>query len=301
MSNNVEWLNQNASRSYPFREDATLIDEAGVATLPNELVVDFVFTSPYGADLSLHLKTLLFSSDVLSLAFADADGVTVTALTVILADHEENDGYRVVGQGEYEDATGRITLGDLSELDRRIPPGYYTFNAETAAMEDCTVRPDIRGVRALKILNADGSESLPIYGNVKLVAGINVRLTSVTDELGNPAIRLDALSDDLEEECDCDASVLRPDPIRTINGIAPDGNGNIEILTPGENTNIIGSTGVLTIVDTNSEPCCGCEELEIITSNAQPYQHTVDRMTEMLEQLNSRQSEFSSKVLRSIV
>jgi hypothetical protein len=300
VAGNIEWLNQNASRNYPFREDASLTDSTGISRLPNNVVVDFVFTAPAGLDLEIYLKTFLFGDGLISMVFADSSGSTVTSLTVDTTTHVENSGYKLVGQGEYEDAVGRIAIGDLTELSLEVPQGSYSFTQDNASLEVATIRPDIRGVRALKLLYADGSESQPIYGNVKLVAGLNVRLTRV-DVGTEQGIRIDALSNDLEEECDCDTELLNPTPIRTINGVEPDGNGNIEILTPGSTTDISGSTGRLTLSDTSTEPCCGCTELEQLTESAQDMQTTLQRLAEIAEALGAKQTDFSNNVLRSIV
>ena len=298
MANNMEWLNQNSLRSYPFREDTLLQDVSGLITLPNSLVVDFVMVAPADTDLELRLKSVLYGTDLLSLSFVDAAGAMVTSVAVSLDSHSENDGYALSGQGDYEDAVGRITFGDLSELSDVMPEGSYSFADGTALLEATVVRPDIRGVRALKILHADGTQSDPIYGRVKLVPGLNVRLTT---ETGGNGIRIDALSTDLEEDCDCDSEFLNPKPITSIAGVLPDTSGNIEILPGGENTEIIGGQGTLTIKDTATEPCCGCEELEELVASAKIALHTCERLEEFLQKLEGRQSNLISNVLRSIV
>lgn len=298
MAGNLEWLNQNSLRSYPFREDTSLADDSGLSTLPNELIVDFVMVAPSDLDLELQLKSLLFGSDLLSMSFCDATGSTVTSVSVSLDSHSENDGYKISGQGEYEDAAGRITLGNLTELSNLLPEGSYSFGLGSAVLEQTVVRPDIRGVRALKILYADGSESDPIYGRVKLVAGLNVRLSTSEDGKG---IRIDSLTTDLEEECDCDSEFLSPSPITSLAGILPDESGNIELIPGGENMTISGERGQIVLTDTSTEPCCGCSELEELMSGAQIAIHTMEKLQEEFDNLNEKQKEFIANLLRSIV
>ena len=211
--------------------------------------------------------------------------------------HVENQGYKLAGQNAYDDAVGRIAIGDLSSLEYDIPPGQYQFEAE---LEPTTVRPDIRGVRALKVISADGSISDSIYGTVYLRAGINMQITHIPDPI-EPVIRFDSLTNDLEEECDCDSELLSPTPITSVNGVAPDGTGNITISAPGECTKISGGQGQITIEDDCAEPCCGCEELETLISTLELLTVNSERLQEFADTLQQRQEEFSEKVLRSIV
>lgn len=295
MADNLEWLNANSLRSYPFREDTNLVDETGAVTLPNSLVVDFVLVSPYGTDLELQLKNVLYGVDLLALTFGDVDGTIVTSVTIPLGSHTENDGYKLVGQGDYEDCVGRVAIGKTSELADVMPQGSYSFSTGSALLEATTIRPDVRGVRALKVVHADGSESNPIYGNVKLLEGLNIRLVPQAD-----GVRIDAITTDLEEDCECDSELLKPGPIRSLSGVIPDVNGNIEIITVGENIAISGGIGKLVITDTSTQPCCGCEELEAITAAAQLAQDTADKVANRAEQLAARQNSLGENVIRTI-
>jgi len=295
--NNIEWLNQNAGRAFPFREDTNLKDSTGTITLPNRLVVDFVLASPSEVDLVVKLSSLQFSGSLLSMIFTDADGNIVTSLAVDLGSHTENQGYRLVGQNIYDDTTGRIAIGDLTDLEYDIPPGQYEFDCE---FEPTTVRPDIRAVRALRVVSADGSISDAIYGTVYLRAGTNMQITHIPDPI-EPVIRFDALISDLEEECECDSELLSPSPITSINGVSPDGAGNITISAPGECTNISGGQGQIVIEDDCAEPCCGCEELETLMSTIELMSVNLERLQQFVDELETRQEEFSEKVLRSIV
>lgn len=296
MSNNIEWLNQNEGRAYPLKEDTSLVDATGNVTLPNNIIVDFVLVAPADLELTLYLTRVQLSTDLLTLIFSDAFGVTVTSLIVDLDAHTDGAGYKLNGQNAYDDAVGRIAIGNLSDIQQDMPQGQFDFTAE---LETCVVRPDIRGVRALRVINADGSQSDPIYGTVLFKAGLNMRLTYVPG--AEPAIRFDSLATDLEEDCDCNSALLKPAPITSINGVAPDGTGNIDIQTPGGCTNMSGGEGQLTLEDDCAQPCCGCDELEQITDTLAIVQQTVERLEEFNEQLKINQEDFSTKVLRSIV
>ena len=68
---NLEWLNANAERAFPFKEDGSRQDVNALIRLPNSLIVDLVFVVPAGADYRYWLKSLMYSGTHLSLVLAD--------------------------------------------------------------------------------------------------------------------------------------------------------------------------------------------------------------------------------------
>ena len=74
MSQNIEWLNQNANRNYPFQEDMSRSDSLGIVQLPNYLVVDMVFVVPADVNQGYYLGQLLYSGSTLVLVFNAEDG-----------------------------------------------------------------------------------------------------------------------------------------------------------------------------------------------------------------------------------
>lgn len=251
-----EWLNQNEHRAYPFREDAVLDDSTGTITVPNGLVLDFIMTLEASADFVLRLTTLTKASGFYAFTFSDADGVTVASVSVNASDHTYGQAHALTGVGDYEICRGRVVLGRLDSLDVDMPDGVYTF--DDAALEACTVRPDLRAVRSIRATDGFG-ESAPLYGHVRLIEGRNIRLTQ--DDTTN-AIQIDAITDEsFTEQCDCETAVVGG-TVRTINGVAVDnlkleaGTG-VEVTVSGD-TIRIGSPGVT--------PCCSCVELAAVTS-----------------------------------
>jgi hypothetical protein len=72
--------------------------------------------------------------------------------------------------------------------------------------------------------------------------------------------------EDFREVCQCNDIELGP-CVRTINGIAPNVEGNIDIL--GSDCIEVKSSGQASIEvsDTCAKPCCGCTELDILVSD----------------------------------
>jgi hypothetical protein len=270
MSVYQEWLNSNAYRAYPFKEDTPVkaINDVGVS-LPKYLFVDLVLTIAAPHDVTVRLSQLAFVGDFITAVFVDSTQRPVTTLTVNTAVHTANTAYALVGQGIYEDARGKAVLGPLDQLKTDLPEGIYTFAAE---LETCTVRPDIRGVRSLQV-GSGGNLSAYIGGIVKLIEGTNIRLTYLPDVNG---IRIDAIAGDgLNEQPDCDDAYELPQCIRSINGVSIQ---DVVIVGDGKCVEVKTAGNKITISDKCSQPCCGCNELEFITTNLELLQSTLKRL-----------------------
>lgn len=319
MAANVEWLNSNANRAYPLAEDASRKDTSGSVTLPNNFLVDLVFVVPADVDESYHVGSIQFSSSSLTLTVTAAgSGLPAGSVTIDVDAHQENGAYDIDGAPDFSDARGRAVFGNLENLRSYLPEGSYTFTAAAGKLEARAVRPDLRSLRYLQIQNQDGSISEPISGIIRLVPGNNIRLsvepeetTTVVDPVtGDPVtvvstpagIRIDAISDpDFNEECECESSFPKPDPILMINGVTGDENG--EVFLEGENCIEFSSGGnsTITVDDTCAEPCCGCPELEFITQNLVLLEDSINKLVARAEELATRQENFYNNVLASLM
>lgn len=264
---NLEWLNMNAARAFPFREDTTRQDVNRLITIPDNLLVDFVMVAPSAADLDfIYVSKLLFSGTTLTLIISESGGAILTSVTTSIT-APQNTVYNLVGQGDFSDARGRIVFGELSMLADSLPEGVFEFAGEATKFESRCIRPDLRSVRMLKLVKADGSVVGPITGIVELVEGANVRLTYTA---GNPSrITISAIDGEgLTQECECDKTYAPPPPIRTINGVPGDSGGNM-VVDGYDCVSVEMGSAQLKLKDKCAKPCCGCTELEFITSNMQ--------------------------------
>jgi hypothetical protein len=148
-------------------------------------------------------------------------------------------------------------------------------------------------------------------GDIKLIAGTNMRiryvpLTIVENgvEKACPGIRFDAISgENLNEECECDTVVKKPSCIQTINGVAPDNSGNINII--GDSCIEISDatkteSGFIMIVDNCSKPCCGCAELQYLTGNIKLLESTLDRLNATTDQVQTRIENFYLNFIQTV-
>jgi hypothetical protein len=320
MAQNIEWLNENSGRAYPFHEDTSRVDISGSATIPNHMITDLVVVVPADASDIFYVRSIQVGAGQLRLVIADAATSDVAAVGPIdLLTHNANDSYAVIGVGGYTDVQGRIAFGDLSDLTQFIGEGTYEFDAAAARLEDRAVRPDLRSLRFLQVFDPAGSLSDPISGTVRLIPGSNIQLAyvppvvvdipdAVTGDLVptviTPAgIRIDAVNaSDFDEECACESTFPQPDPIRMINGVTGDVAGKV-LFESLEGCLQISSGGanVLTIQDNCCTPCCGCPELEFITQQLIILEDSIQKLERRAEDLNTRQQTFFTNVLGSLL
>jgi len=287
---NQEWLNTNASRAYPLREDSsrTPVDIHGVVIpgvqLPNYMIVDFVLTASSEPLPEVYIKYVACVGNLLTLSFYDSSDAPIALLTVNLDTHLANNAYSIIGSDTYDDARGKVVLGDLSRIKYDVPEGSYTFEFSATQLESSTIRPDLRGVRSLQVFTST-TQSEYLYGHVKLVAGNNVKLTYVP---AYNAIRIDALSGvGLNADCDCGTGTGTT--VQTINGIPIK---DLVITGDGSCVDVVTSGNTITIADKCSTPCCGCQELELITGSLKILEVTVTNLQTYAMRLAERIDNF---------
>lgn len=297
---NIEWLNQNAVRAYPFRENADMIprDSAGNrlvdAKIPTGLVVDFIITVPGPLTPRIYLSKLTHIGGVMSFVFSDQDDRKVASTEVDLREHRKYAAYSLTGLGTYDDVRGTLVLGDTGRINVNVPEGIYVFTLDSAEFEPATVRPAIRGVRSLQLSN-QGAETDYIYGHVKLVAGNNIRLTYLEEY---NAIRIDAIEGaGLNEVCDCVEELGLTNVTRTINGIPIE---DVIITGDGQCVDVSISGNRIVISDMCSTPCCGCPELEFVTSSLKVLEATTSNLQSYANQLSERISNFVTSFVLTV-
>jgi hypothetical protein len=314
---NIEWLNQNALRAFPFKEDAAKVDEAGLIAIPDRILVDLIFVVPADVAAIFHLRTLTIAGPHLTMVFSDDSGNTFSSLTVDLGTHQTNDAYDLLGTGEFRDARGKVVIGDLTNLSADIPDGLYTFSVTATSLESRTVRPDLRQVRSLQLVRADGTTSEELTGIIRLIEGTNARLTfvpAVIDLVPDPitgtpvptvttpaGVRFDCIGGDpFDQECECEQSFPLPDCIRSINGVTGDENGNLLLESADLCLTLSDSGNVITFEDKCARPCCGCAELDFVVDTLNTLQSSVEILDGRAGELQTQQQNFQNNVLGSL-
>jgi len=296
----VEWLNQNAWRAYPFQENTTRYphDTYGNTltslALPNYVVVDMVFTMPGDGNIRMYLSQFACVGDILTFVFRETstDSI-VSAVTVDRATHVPNTGYAMAGTADWFDARGWLTVGDLRRMSADLPAGLYNYAQAQTLLETRVVRPALRGIRSIRITNADNVSDL-LYGHINLFAGENIRLEYDAD---NNGIWIHAEPNvGYREPCDCE-SATQTNVVHTINGIPLE---DVTIVGDGSCVEVRTEGDMIIISDTCSEPCCGCPELDLLNENVKIIEASLSRLESYAEKLAERISNFVTNFVLTV-
>jgi len=301
---NLQWLNHNSQRSYPFTDAATKKDTSGSITLPDSFIVALYM--PVHAALAVEPQRFyiqqvgIFPTGLtVTIGYDDEDTTQVTVATVNIptVTHVENRSYAIAGVDDFDDTVGKLVIGNLDEIND-VAPGLYTFDSTGGALETDCIRPQIRGVTSISVVNSTNSRSERLYGDIELFAGNNMRITASQVSGQDPQIRFDAIEGEgLNEECICEEE---PEGIciRTINGILPLPDGNFRLL--GDDCiNVLPITNGVQLEDQCSAPCCGCEELDALVRQIDRFADGAVTLTNFVSDLNSEVTEMSGVVLGS--
>jgi len=286
---NVPWLNENTQRNYPISEEATLFDISGSFRLPLNLIVDLVWPVQATADVEtdhFHIYNVSIFGDGITITLG-YDGTPIGSVSVSRTTHEINQSYFISGIGDFYDSVGKIAIGELDTL--LSSGGSYSFDVAGGRLEPTVIRPNLKGVTAVVII--DGQDrSDPLYGDVEFAAGRNMEFTVSTVPGGNPRIRFDAVeSADLTDDCECSNLTSDAPCIRSINGVTPDGSGNIELVSVDDCLVIEpGASGnQLQFKDQCSKSCCGCEKLNTVVEDLNLLTIEVSTLTGVADRLDA--------------
>jgi hypothetical protein len=301
---NQEWLDHNSNRSYPLCDDTAQRDSTAGFSLPKDFLVSLYLAVHAGHNVNpakFFIKTIGAYASGYSVVVGYWNGTTAipvaSALIARAAHTRRNVEYRLSGLGDFVDAAGHLVIGTLDSIDQQ-PAGQWEFDFDDARLEVDCLRPQIRNVTALRVRT--GTQlSERIYGDVILRAGKNIRITPILVEDEDPVLVFDAIADDgLNEPCICVDETL-DDCIRTINRIGPTAEGDFSVLG-SDCLEVQSITHGIRLVDTCSEPCCGCAELETVTSALMMFGSQATTLENFLVNLEARVTEMDQVVLGSM-
>lgn len=300
---NIEYLNRCSQIAYPFTNDSSLVDITGTITLPTTFILEMQLPIHSGLDVTpdgFYLQSLIIAPTGYTLTIGYNDGSSspplVATVGIAAATHVENTTYALPGANNFADTVGQIVIGVLTDV-ALLPPGQYNFSPTAANIETDCIRPMIRGITSITLVNGS-DRTAPIYGDIELVAGSNMQITANTIQGANPQIVFSAISGaGLNSTCVCTDQAVGT-PITSINGIQPDANGTFHII--GNNCmSVAGITNGLMLTDTCSAPCVGCTELQALYTQAQRFADGVATLQNFVNNLGAQVMTMGNVVLGS--
>lgn len=300
---NISWLNQNASRSFPIANDTTKTDITGSFQLPDDLLVGLYLSIPLTLSINpsnFYLKTVRVTASSVSLeiGYQGSSGAETVATAAILREtHTFGRPYALRGAGDFIDAGGHVVIGLFDGLDLQ-PPGAWTFSLTGSRLEPDAVRPQLRGVSSLQVSNGLNASSA-LVGDIVLRPGRNMRITPILAAGEDPILQFDAIDGEgLNEECVCADGSTNTAPIRTISRVRPGPDGNLQ-LNGSDCVEIEPIANGLRIRNTCSEPCCGCEQLDVITAALERFGQQATTLENFLTSLEASVTQMNQSVLAS--
>lgn len=287
---NQEWLDANSDRHYPLTAESSGVSTDGSFTLPEDFLVACQIFLPYYENLELeHFFLYKLISDPVagaSLTFGglyNSEPVEIATVDISRRHHHPFKVYPVKGLNAWSEAVGTAVINRFDSLDQQ-PAGEFVFTPETARLESDAIRFMVRSVPYIRIRNGQ-SVSPPIYSPIIFKAGYNCRIDSWPLEINNGTPLVQIVINAIEGEGlnkPCTTGLEDP-PVRFIGSAAPTNDGNL-LIVGSDCIKVEPIEHGLRLENVCAEKCCGQEELELLTHEAE----RLDKQLANLEYFVSR-------------
>ncbi len=257
------WLDSNADRAYPLYDAATRLDTTGLFELPNDLIVDLRIAAPasYSATAWFISQVAGYGSGLVITISVTGTGAVATA-TIPLDGFVEFTNYALTPLPGYPQVGGVITIGaGLAVL--AAAASVYTFTQTATQLLPTIVFPTAATVSSITFVDSFGVETV-LTGAVVLSAGTNASI-GVVDQTITLSMDTGVL---IEDPCTCtDTGGSKRTSVKSINGVTPDDDGNLQIVPVGCPA-IESGLAQLILRDTCAQPCCGTPEIDALVTTA---------------------------------
>lgn len=296
-SHNLPWVSHNMVRKYPFEENCTLESESGAFVLPDDFIVgmqltigivkpgETVTSNDFYSLTGFYLSRVRIGASGIGLTFSychdhgpNLNTSEPAFLTSVPLNPSANfipgTPYLATGVGNFTNCYGSVSIGRVDSLFQQ-PPGSHTFDKTQTMIDPTVVKPSLIGITGVYV--RDGGEVIgPITGDLTLSSGSNAVL-SVTRSINSSNetqhyITINAIDPSGFNESDANqgSGTSYKTAIKSLNGVSPDATGNIDFIS-GNLCTVIDAQSQkaahkILLSDFCSQPCCGCEQLEVITT-----------------------------------
>lgn len=218
----VQFENENGLRRYPFADWASLTDSNG-RELPLDVISDFRVAVPMEDGASevpvVKLTSIHLSQSMVSACFKceRTSGVCALSVTVSTASFKPYFPYRLEKLAGTEDAGGIVSFGDMTF------PGFpYTYFLDAEIHPCCVSASKPAGLRRI----TDERSGISVSGDVEMSFSGYVDVKKDGNAFSLSLV--DGAAQELSSQCEkLKGDVCGAVPIRSINGVAPDEDGNI--------------------------------------------------------------------------
>ena len=255
----VQWLDRNSNRSYPLVDGVSSTSVEGFV-LPESLIADMRLAAPASYDSTQFFISGLAAYGTGLVITISVEGTgAVASVTVPLLGFAEYSVYTVAPLPGFE-VGGTIVIGTAASAIAAAS-GVYTFLLAATKILPTVIFPTVPAVTSITFVDAFGVSTV-LTGAVTISAGTNATL-GVSGQ--NLQFSMDS-GVVLNDPCGTDPGGTQRNPIRTIAGVAPDVDGNIDLIGTACLTISTGANG-LELADACAQPCCGSAELDALAAS----------------------------------
>ena len=287
-----EFYNANASKAYPLDQST-----GGVpGTLPCGLLVDayLLVDGEDAEEYEAYISSIEVSSTGFTLSLSVSTGNRTYSFERVLycafINPRNTEISFIAADGDISVA-GAFTIGDPT-LIRDWPPETELTEAQTLLSPLV-----IKNVNGLFITSLIVGDTVVTGGPVELVAGdgIELSVTGSTITISNTRYSLNGGTVSTSAELVSEAVAIYGEPVRSINGVAPDDNGNISIVVPVTETsdryyiqpsNEASGTGSITIA-INRDPCVENDTVDALMQNISELNTRASRLDDGIKALDN--------------
>ena len=307
------WLNTNGTRRYPLSDGGNFDSlGSGAGDIPDDLILDMQISVPYALGVypfNFYLKAvsgyphgLIIEIGYHNPKFANELATVAVSEAIAIETHTSPTTYLLIGSPvstnyDFSNVVGTVTIGNLGGFIA-TSPGRIDYGYE-AYIESSVVSMNTAGVSSIRAGTTLTSSTESLSGHVVLVPRINFAISTDT---GSNSITFSALNGaGLESDCTCNGEIELGPCIRTINGVEPrTSDGNID-LVQGTCIQINNADSAITLSETCSSPCCGCDQLNIIVDDLRDLQQGFGKMDSFLNTLAGQVGTITSSAFASVV
>jgi len=301
-----EFANRSADSRYPLHPAATGVDDSGAFAIPNDFLVGLYLAVPADSGFvpsSFHIQKIIYTAARCSAiigASTPTSTITLGQFDVIATAAESQIatyGYAFTtftALPAYAEITGRLMIGGLDSLKLQ-PQGVYQFTALTAGISVDCVRPKLRHVSALEVVNASG-QTFRLTGVVRLVGGTNANLRLAV-EGGQRVVVFDAVDgSQLNDQMQCQQ--ITSTQIKTLNGLPGNSEGEVTLIG-SRCLEIAPQQQGLQLTNGCSEPCASCEEAQALKSLVDPFVTQVPTLASLINRIDMMVSQLQANISMS--
>lgn len=284
----LEYLNLNSLRNYPIRDGLNRTDVTGAFVIPQDFIVDFQLAASSDVTQRYYISQVFNQVTQFLLEISDSTNTVVGSFVIPVANFVNNsDFYLQTTPGNYQYASGRITIGSLLSILNQ-PAGIFSFTINNSEFLSRTIIVSVAAINQFTFTDSKGNTQ-SLTNVVNVVARNNLRYSY--DSVHSLLI-LDA-GDGLGLNTQCKTITC----VQSINGVTPDpSTGNISFIGLDCSNISTNTPATLQLNDSCCTPCSGCNDLSTLTSRVNQLELSANNLKNFYSYLNTQLTAFTNTV-----